>query len=249
MNVALASLAGLLIFLWPFLGLGPVGPVPALAVAGGTVLGLGLVELGTRRLDSRRLALLAALAAIDSALRLALVSGIGGFSPVFFPILCAGYALGPSFGFLTGATSLFLSALVTGGVGPWLPYQVFAAGWVGLAAGVAGRSSRSVWVLALVGCLAGYGFGVAMDTWDWTFFAGSPGVGWEPGLAPLTSLHRFAAFYLLTSAAYDTFRAVGNVALVLLFAPALLAALRRIRSRFTVEVIPLAEREVSPLTS
>ena len=88
-----------------------------------------------------------------------------------------------------------------------------------------------------------------MDTWDWTFFAGSPGVGWQPGLAPLTSLRRFAGFYLLTSAAYDTFRAVGNAALVLLFAPALLAALRRIRARFTVEVIPPAGPEVGAVTS
>ncbi len=238
MKVALASLVGLALFVWPFAGLGTLGPVPALAVAGGTLLGLALVEAGARRLDSRRLALLAALAAIDSALRLALVSGIGGFSPIFLPILCAGYALGPSFGFLTGATSLFLSALVTGGVGPWLPYQVFAAGWVGLGAGLAGRATRSVLVLAAVGLLAGYGFGIAMDTWDWTFFSGSPGVGWTVGLSPGESLARFTRFYLATSLVYDTFRALGNAAMILLFAPALLAALRRLRARFTVEVIP-----------
>ena len=237
MNVAIASVAGLLLFLWPFVGLGMPGPVPALSVAGGTVLALALVEAGARHLDSRRLALLAALAALDSALRLALVNGIGGFSPVFLPILCAGYALGPSFGFLTGATSLFLSALVTGGVGPWLPYQVFAAGWVGLLAGLAGRTTRSYWFLALVGLLTGYGFGIAMDTWDWTFFSGSPGLGWTAGLSPAESLVRFARFYAETSFVYDSFRAVGNALLVLLFAPALLAALRRLRARFSVEVI------------
>ena len=237
MKVAIASLAGLLLFAWPFTGLAAPGPGGAIAVAGGTVVGLALVEAGARELDSRRLALLAALAAIDSALRLALVNGLGGFSPVFLPILCAGYALGPSFGFLTGATSLFLSALVTGGVGPWLPYQVFAAGWVGLLAGVAGRTTRSVWVLAAIGLIAGYGFGIAMDTWDWTFFGGSPGVGWTVGLSPSETVSRFVRFYLATSLVYDSFRAVGNVAMVLLFAPALLVALRRLRARFTVEFV------------
>jgi len=58
-----------------------------------------------RRLDSGRLALLAALAAIDAALRLALVSGIGGFSPIFFLVLCAGYEFGGLVWFLVGAFS------------------------------------------------------------------------------------------------------------------------------------------------
>jgi len=88
-----------------------------------------------------------------------------------------------------------------------------------------------------VGLLAGYGFGIAMDTWDWTFFSGSPGLGWTVGMSPAASLSRFVRFYLATSLVYDTFRAIGNAAMILLFAPALLAALRRLRARFTVEVI------------
>ena len=57
------------------------------------------VETMSRRLDTRGLAVIAAIAAVDSALRLALVSGIGGFSPIFLLILCAGYAMGAEFGF------------------------------------------------------------------------------------------------------------------------------------------------------
>ena len=31
-----------------------------------------------------------------------------------------------------GALTLFTSAIITGGVGPWLPGQMFVAGWVGM---------------------------------------------------------------------------------------------------------------------
>jgi energy-coupling factor transport system substrate-specific component len=239
MSLALASLAGLVLFAWPFLGLGLPPSTPAVAVALGTVLGLGLMEFGTRRLDARLLALLAALAAVDAALRMALVSGIGGFSPIFFLILCAGYVFGPSYGFLVGATALLASALATGGLGPWVPYQVFACGWVGALAGVGGRLSSSRWPLAVIGLLAGFGFGALLDVWDWTFFSGSPDLGWAPGLPPAEALLRFGRFYLATSLVYDSFRAVGNALAVILLGPPILAALRRLRARFTLVIVPL----------
>jgi energy-coupling factor transport system substrate-specific component len=241
MSLAIGSAIGLVLFLWPFLGLRLPPEAPATAVAAGTLLALGLVELGARRLDSRRLALLAALAAIDAALRLALVTGIGGFSPVFFLILCAGYVFGPSFGFLTGGTALLVSALATGGVGPWLPYQVFAAGWVGAAAGLAARAGGGIWLLAVVGAVTGFAFGALMDIWDWTYFRGSPDLGWVPGLAPLETLARFGRFYLVSSLAYDSFRAAGNAILVVLLGPAVLAALARLRRRLTLEIVPQAQ--------
>jgi energy-coupling factor transport system substrate-specific component len=236
MRLALASLAGAALFLAPFAGLGKVPMGPALAVAIGTLGALTIVEAGLRRLDSRMLALLAALAALDAALRLALVQGVGGFSPVWFLILCAGFAFGPSFGFLVGATSLLVSALATGGVGPWLPYQMFGAGWVGLAAGLAGLRTRSLWVLAAVALVTGFAFGAVMDVFDWTFFRGSPGTGWDPGLSATETLARFGRFYLLTSAVYDSFRGVGNLLVVLLLGAPVLAAMQRLRARFTLVV-------------
>ena len=142
MSIAVVSLAGIVLFVWPFLGLGLPPEVPALAVTLGAVASLGLMEAGARRLDSGRLALLAALAAIDAALRLALVNGVGGFSPIFLLVICAGYEFGASYGFLVGAFSLLVSALVTGGIGPWLPYETFAVGWVGASSGLAGSVVR-----------------------------------------------------------------------------------------------------------
>lgn len=243
MRLGLASLLGLGLFLWPFAGLGLPAAAPALAIAVGVAGAFLLVELGTRRLDARGLALLAAIAALDAGLRLALVTGIGGFSPVFFLILCAGYTFGPSFGFLAGALSLLVSALATGGVGPWLPYQLFAAGWVGVAAGLAGlvRSRRpglrDLVILAIVGGVMGFMFGAVMDVWNWSFFRSAPALGWAPGMSTGTAALHFAKFYLATSLAYDSFRAAGNAVLVLALGGPVLAALARFRTRFSLEVV------------
>lgn len=236
MRTALLSLAGLILFAWPLLGGSPPGYIWAMIAAVLTVAALMLLELGTRQLDSRGLALLAALAALDAGLRLAVVTGIGGFSPVFFLILCAGYVFGPSFGFLAGALALLVSAIATGGIGPWLPYQLFAAGWVGVVAGLV--KGRGLWSLALVGAVTGFAFGALMDIWDWSaFYRGAADFGWSPGLSTPAAVIRFGRFYLATSVAYDGFRAVGNVLMVLLFGPPVIAALSRLRSRMGFVVL------------
>jgi energy-coupling factor transport system substrate-specific component len=245
--VGLVSLAGIALFAWPFIGSGLPASTPAWALAIGCVAALLLVESGTRELDSRAVALLAAIAAIDTALRLAVIGGIGGFNPIFFLVLCAGYIFGTSFGFLAGALSILVSAIAGGGVGPWVPYQVFALGWVGVAAGVAGHwrgqhrpDLRDLLVLAGVGAVMGWVFGALLDITDWVpVYRGNPTLGWEPGMDPLTSLVHFGRFYLLTSLAYDTFRAVGNVVMVLAFGAPVLAALARLKARLTFQVVAL----------
>ena len=244
--VGVVSLVGIFLFVWPFLGSGLPANTPAWTLTLACVAGLFLVEAGTRQLDSRAVALLAAIAAIDTALRLAVIQGIGGFSPIFFLVLCAGYVFGTSFGFLAGALSMLVSALAGGGVGPWVPYQIFAVGWVGVAAGLAGhwrRSSgtagwRDILVLAGVGAVTGYLVGALLDITDWVpVYRGNPSLGWLPGMDPVTSLEHFGRFYLLTSLAYDTFRAVGNVLMVLVLGAPVLAALGRLRARLTFEVV------------
>jgi energy-coupling factor transport system substrate-specific component len=242
-RLAAVSVAGAALFLWPFTGLGTPGAAAAAAVSLGCLLALFAVEMMSRRLDTRGLAIIAAVAAVDSALRLALVNGIGGFSPIFVLVLFAGYAMGAEFGFLCGATALLVSALVTAGVGPWLPYEMIAVGWVGAAAGLAGtrRAGRSpqrrdVVVLAVVGVLAGFAYGAVMDIWDWTFFRGAADFGYVPGLGAAATAARFGHFYLATSLVYDSFRAVGNALLVLLLGTPVLAALVRLRRRHSVVI-------------
>jgi energy-coupling factor transport system substrate-specific component len=254
MNLALVSVAGGLLFVWPFLGLGLPAEGPALAVTLGAIAAFGLMEAGARRLDSGRLALLAALAAIDAALRLALVNGIGGFSPIFFLVLAAGYEFGASYGFLVGAFSLLVSALGTGGIGPWLPYQTFAVGWVGACAGLAGsavrlaRPARRTWlpgtldvaVLVGVAFVTGFAYGALTDIWGWVaFYRGAESIGWTPGLSAADSLANFGRYYVVTSLAWDSFRAVGDSLAVLAFGPPVLMALRRLRARLGFEIVAL----------
>lgn len=243
MRLFVITSAGAALFLWPLVGAGAPGTAAAAAVSVGCLVVLLGVETMSRRLDTRGLALIAAIAGVDAALRLALVSGVGGFSPMFLLILCAGYAMGAEFGFLSGATALLVSALVTAGVGPWLPYEMFAAGWVGAAGGLAGASRRGrmpqrrdIVVLAIVGIATGYAYGAVMDVWDWTFFRGAPDIGFVAGLSPAATAGRYAHFYLATSLVYDSFRAIGNAVLVALLAAPILSALVRLRRRHTVVI-------------
>jgi energy-coupling factor transport system substrate-specific component len=261
--IALVSLAGLLLFVWPFLGLGLAPEVPALAVTIGAIAALGLMEFGARRLDSGRLALLASLAAIDAALRLALVSGIGGFSPIFFLVLAAGFEFGVSYGFLVGAFSLLVSALVTGGVGPWLPYETFAVGWVGASAGLAGMAVRRIrtirsgsapresWrpdrldlgALVVVAVVTGFAYGALTDIWGWVaFYRGVESIGWNPGLTPGETMAQFGRYYAITSLGWDAFRAVGDSIAILVLGSPVLMSLGRLRARLGFEIIVGADR-------
>ncbi len=242
--VGLVSLAGLTLFVWPFTGGGLPSSTPAWTLMIACVAGLFLLEAGTRQMDSRTIALLAAIAALDAALRLAVIVGIGGFNPIFFLVLCSGFVFGTSFGFLAGALSILVSALIGAGVGPWVPYQVFALGWVGVAAGIAGTwrqrtpGLRDVILLAAVGGVMGYVFGALMDVTDWVpVYRGNPGLGWSPGMSTATALVHFARFYAITSFAYDTFRAVGNAVMIVALGAPVMAALSRFRARLTFEVV------------
>jgi len=251
--IAIVSIAGLALFLWPFVGLGLTPEAPALAVTLASVFSLAIMELGARRLDSGRLALLASLAAIDAALRLALVNGVAGFSPIFLLVLAAGYEFGPSYGFLVGSFSLLVSGVVTGGVGPWLPYETFAVGWVGASAGLAGsvvrglRPGRRGWlpgkldlaVLVGVAIVTGFAYGALTDIWGWVaFYRGVENIGWTPGLSATDTLAQFGRYYTVTSFAWDSFRAAGNSIAILALGTPVLMALGRLRARLGYEILP-----------
>ncbi len=108
------------------------------AVIGVLCLVVLLVETGGGAdPDAKRVALLGVLVAANAALRL--IPGVLGASPIFFLPICVGFVWGPSFGFLLGAASIAVSALLTGGIGPWLPFQMMTLGWVGMTAGVLGN--------------------------------------------------------------------------------------------------------------
>jgi len=238
------TVTGLALFLAP-LFLGSRFPQPVLlfsALVAVSALVALAVALQTQRLSTRLLAILAALVAIDATLRLVIVIGLLGFSPIFFLVIAGGFVMGPSFGFASGALTLLLSAVLTAGLGPWLPYQMLAAGWVGMGAGYVGRisghrpSPKTIAVLSLYGCAAGFAYGILLDLWEWPLLvaAGSSPLGWASGIGLVPLVRRFGGFYLATSLVYDSFRAMGNLLLIAVLGTAVIAALERFRRRFLV---------------
>src|SRR6201999_3268910 len=97
-----------------------------------------LAEFAGGGIDAKALALLGVLSAVNAAVR-PLGAGTAGIETVFFLLVLAGRVFGPGFGFVFGCTSLFASALLTAGVGPWLPFQMLASSWIGLGAGLLPR--------------------------------------------------------------------------------------------------------------
>ncbi len=216
------------------------------ALVGASALVVLGVAVQTHRLSTRLLAVLAALVAIDATLRLVIVIGLLGFSPIFFLIIAGGFVMGPSFGFASGALTLLLSAVLTAGLGPWLPYQMLAAGWVGMGAGYLGWA---IALLCLYGGAAGFIYGLLLDLWEWPLLvaSGSSALSWVPGAGAAALLRRFGGFYLATSLAYDTFRAAGNLVLIGVLGPAVIRALDRFRRRFLLDwAQPVAAPDAAP---
>ncbi len=141
---------------------------------------------------------------------------------------------GPGFGFVLGTTTLFASALLTGGVGPWLPFQMLGAAWVGLGAGLLprARGRAELALLAVYGAVASFLYGAALNLSFWPFVLGDrTQLSFDAAAGTLENLHTFALFTLATSLGFDLGRAVTTVVLVLVTGPAVLAALRRAARR------------------
>lgn len=239
-----ANVLGLLAFVWPFVlplapGRSHTSDAPFILIGLLVCLGILLfLELGRGGLGPKTVALLGVLGATMVALRLP--GFVAGFSAMFIVVLVAGNAFGPAFGFLLGAVGTFASGLFIGGLGPWLPFQMVAIGWVGLGAGLLPKRSwptRIGW-LAGYGFVVGYLFGAVMNLWSWPFLATGSAVAWVPAASAATNLHHYLTYYLATSLAWDSFRAVGNAVLVVMLGRPLLGALDRAARRMHLELGP-----------
>ncbi|MFF2651970.1 ECF transporter S component [Streptomyces sp. NPDC058045] len=183
-------------------------------------------------LGAKAVAMLGVLAAAGAALR-PLGAGTAGLEPMFFLMVLSGRVLGPGFGFVLGSVTMFASALLTGGVGPWLPFQMLAMGWFTMGAGLLPGARRlrgraEVALLAGYGCLAALAYGTVMNLSGWPFMNTlASGIAYDPD-APLSgNLLRFLAYCLATSLGWDLGRAAVTVALTTFLGPAVLKALRR----------------------
>jgi energy-coupling factor transport system substrate-specific component len=256
--LTLASVAGLVMFVWPLL----LRPDPDVLRAGGevappfvfllllpVVVLVVVAELTEDGMDSKALAMLGVLTAVNAALR-PLGGGLAGVELVFFLLVLAGRVFGPGFGFVLGCTSLFASALLTSGVGPWLPYQMLCSAWIGLGAGLlprrtgprAWRGRREIALLVGYGVVCAYGFGLLMNLSSWPYAVGIavPGhagsLSYVAGAPVWANLRTFGVYTLLTSTgSWDTGRAITNSLALVLLGPAILGTLRRAERRSVVQ--------------
>lgn len=230
------SAVGIVAFFWPFLAqpdsaiLGHSADAPwVFAVVLPLLLALALAELSEGGLDSRGIALLGVLAAVAAILR-PFGAGTVGFEPIWVVIILGGRALGPGFGFLLGNVSLFASAMLTGGVGPWLPFQMIAAGWVGFGAGLL-PTIRQRWeplLVAAYGAVVAVMYGFLLNLWFWPWLApANSAIAFVPGDAVADNIQRWFLFNFATSLGYDLPRGVVVALLLAITARPVLGALRR----------------------
>ena len=218
-------------FIWPFLLKHKQGhPQWIFLIAVPCALLLLFINISNHELDAKSVALLAVLSALIAALR-PMGTGAVGIEPMWFILILAARVFGPSFGFLLGTLSMVLSAFITGGFGPWLAYQSFAAGWVGL--GVALIPKRLIgrvelFALALYGIIAAEFFGIAMDLqfWPWALGADSQ-LSYVAGAPLATNFAHFFSYHFLSAMAWDIPRAIFTTTLIFLTGKPVLHTLRR----------------------
>jgi energy-coupling factor transport system substrate-specific component len=252
--LAVTTAFGVAAFTWPLLvhqhaseNTAHAGDAPWIFVALiPLLLGIVMAELSEGALDAKAVALLGILAATFAALRIS-SPGINGFEPEWFILILAARVFGRGFGFVLGAMAFFASALISGGIGPWLPFQMIAAAWVGFGAGClpAMRGLPERFMLAAYGIVSALVYGLLLNFWFWPFVAGTATTySFVPGLGTLANLHRFIFFDLTTSLGFDFGRAVTCAVLVVVLGRPVLAALRRASRRAVFE--PVVEFVDSP---
>ncbi|MGA4508938.1 ECF transporter S component [Propionibacteriaceae bacterium G1746] len=237
--VAIAAVLAVITFCWPlFLAPGSAlttndfAPMLLIGVVG-LVVAVITAQVTGEHSDVKALALLGVMSAVVAGVR-PLGAGTAGLETVFFPIILSGRVFGPGFGFVLGNTGLFASALLTGGVGPWLPFQMLAAGLVGLGAGLLPqwRGALEVVLLVAYGAVASFAYGWLMDFSFWPFAAGGDSqISYDPSAGPGGNLVRFFWFNVATSMGWNLGRAVMTGALLLVLGPPLLRVLRRAARR------------------
>lgn len=198
------------------------------------IIGAVLADARTGVLDAKRIALLGVLVGVNAVLRLP--GALGGASLMFALPIIAGAVFGARFAFTLGALSMAASAVITGGVGPWLPFQMWGLGWIGaggaLMAPLEGRAR--IVALAAYGWVGGFAYGALLNLWFWPFQRGASDLAYVPGASFAETGARYWRFYLVTSLAWDAARALGNAVLIGALGASLIEVFRRARARLDV---------------
>ena len=191
------------------------------------------------KFDSKRLALLASLVALNSVVRL-LGVGVAGMETAFALLIIGASVFGPTFGASLGALSLLTSAAIGAGVGPWLPFQMISAALVGLAAGFLPKPKnmriRLFW-LCSYGVISSYVYGLFMTAWTWPLFVGAgSSVAFLAGGSIWENTWRLLVFDFVSGGfIWNTGRAITTVTLLLLTGKTLVTTLERATTRVFVK--------------
>lgn len=245
--LVLVSAIGVMAFGWPLLadsasGLAHSRDAPWLfAALLPMLLAVVVATIADTGLDAKAIAMLGVLAAAGAAMR-PLGAGTAGIEPMFFLMVLSGRVLGPGFGFVLGSVAMFASALLTGGVGPWMPFQMLSMGWVSMGAGLLPgpdrlRGRRELAVLAAYGAVSALLYGLVMNLQGWPYIGGmASGVSFVPGDPLDQNLARYLAYCLATSLGWDLPRALVTVLLTCTLGGTVLKALRRATRRAAFDV-------------
>jgi energy-coupling factor transport system substrate-specific component len=245
----LTAVVGVVAFAWPFwltnaslAGTDHSGDAWLWAsLLGLIVVGAVLLEVVEGTMNGATIAVLGVLASMNGLLRL--LDLPGGGNAMFFLTILAAAVLGPRRGLLLGLTAMAASAVITAGIGPWLPYQMLGLGAIGAAAGGMGivieRATlrTQVLVLAVFGWCASFGYGALMNLWTWPLIRDGGALSYAPGLGFFGTLHRYYSFYMATSFAWDAAGALANAVLLVLVGAPILRCLRRIRHRVSPSTV------------
>lgn len=168
---------------------------------------------------------------------------------MWFLLITSSFVFGARFGFSLGVLSLAISALLTGGIGPWLPFQMLSAGWIGYFSGLIGigvrRASYSVQRFALIGIgiITSLSFGVLMDLQLWPWVAGiDTQLSFTPGDSIVDNLQKFAVFHFATALAWDIPRAFTTSILIALTSIPIVKSLERARIKMNFTSHAMAQK-------
>ncbi len=208
-----------------------------------SALAVGAVALELKRasMTAAGIAILGVLASMTGLLRI--VDLPGGGSGMFFLLILAAAALGPRCGVLLAFAAMAAGGVITGGVGPWLPFQMLALAVVGAFAGLLGnltshlRPRAETMVLGFYGFIAAFAYGLVINLWDWPLRESSGSdIAFNSSLGFADTVGTYWRFYTATSLAWDGAGAIANSIIIVSVGTPVLLALRRVQHRISPSV-------------
>lgn len=173
------------------------------------------------RPSAKELVITAAMTAFSAAGRL-IFAPLPFFKPVSAVVIMCGMYFGKETGAVAGALSAVISSAWFG-AGVWVPFQMLSWGFIGFAAGIAGKkglSQRPV-LLCLFGAAAGIVFSCIMDVWTVLSADGA------------FSVNRWVAL-TVSALPVTTVYAVSNVVFLLVLRKPLGKRLERLKTKYGV---------------